>query len=751
VIKQLFAALPLLVLFAGSPVFSQSTVYVKDAKDNSPIEGVLISMANKSVVTDRNGKAVIDAILTQEALVSHVSYLTIRAEVGKDGQVVYLQSLDRLLQEVQVTGFDFERELVEQPAPIAFLQPEDLNKFNETSLVPAMNTLPGVRMEERAPASYRISIRGSSIRSPFGVRNVKVYWNDLPFTEANGTTPLNILDLNNTERVEVLKGPSGSIYGAGTGGAILLSSSEPRDVDGSGVSFQTMTGSYGLWKHQLSGSVRKEKAVIEASGTFLRSDGYREQSFTDRKVAQLSAHFFPKNNHTVSVHSFYSDLNYGIPGGLTLEQLSENRQQARPGSVDRNSSIDQQSTYLGVVNDISFTENFENKTGLLYSYVEFENPFNLDYKREFNSGLAGRTKFVWHKQMGEALAHLTFGGEWQRGWSNAYNFGNVMGQADTLRFHDDLQISQYFGFVQADIDLPGDWIVTAGLSRNYQVFDINRLESAVGPEFVYYREFEPVWVPRLAILKKLNDFQSVYASFSNGFSPPTIDEVRTNEGSMNLTLEAEKGTNYELGYRIAIADASWFFDLTTFYFKLNETIVTRTDANGVVLFDNAGATDQKGAELKINGALLENGTSILTDTKIQLSYTGYRFRFVDYQKGDNDFSGNKLTGVAPNTLAGVVDLGFRKGVYTNVTWLWSDEIPLTDDNLVNANAFHNFGLRTGWKQELSMGKLNIELFAGVDNLLDQQFSLGNDLNAFGGRLYQPAPGRNYYGGLKIRL
>ncbi len=106
--------MPLLVLFAGSPVFSQSTVYVKDAKDNSPIEGVVISLAGNSAITDSNGKAVIDTNATHEALVSHVSYLTTRADVGKDGQVVYLQSLDRLLQEVQVTGFDFERELEEQ-------------------------------------------------------------------------------------------------------------------------------------------------------------------------------------------------------------------------------------------------------------------------------------------------------------------------------------------------------------------------------------------------------------------------------------------------------------------------------------------------------------------------------------------------------------------------------------------------------------------------------------------------------------
>jgi iron complex outermembrane recepter protein len=754
-VKHLYLAF---LLLSGATLVAQpaqqaveQSVFAIDAETNRPIEGAVVSFQSGQAIADENGVVILSAELPVEVLLSHVSYISTKVIIRKSGQTVYLQPLEKMLQAVEVTGFDFERELIDQAAPIAYLQPADLAKFNETSLVPSLNTLPGVRMEERAPSSYRVSIRGSSIRSPFGVRNVKVYWNDLPFTEANGTTPLNILDLSNTERIEVLKGPSGSVYGAGTGGTLLLSSANPRDIKGNGLTWQSMAGSYGLWKHQFSGTARRDKSLIEVKGVSLKSDGYREQSFTDRKVAQVSAHLFPSANHTVSVHSFFSDLNYGIPGGLTLDQLNEDRRQARPGSVDRNASIDQKSVYVGVVNDIVISDNFENKTSLLYSYVDFQNPFNLDYKREFNSGLGGRTKFVWHKSAGEAQAHLSFGGEWQQGWSNAYNFGNVMGKADTLRFHDDLLIKQYFAFAQLDVDLPGEWVVTGGLSRNYQVFDIDRDQSKVGPAFTYSNSFDPIWVPRLAVLKKLSDRQSIYASLSNGFSPPTIDEVRTNEGSINKNLTAEKGTNYELGYRASIIADRWFVDATAFYFKLKGTIVTRTNQDGVVLFDNAGNTNQKGIELKVNGVLSENPTAFIASSKLQVAYTGYHFRFEDYQKGDDDFSGNKLTGVAPNTIATVLDIAFKGNFYSNLSWFWSDKIPLRDDNTVYADAYSNVTCRLGWKNQLASGKWGLELFAGVDNLLDQKFSWGNDLNAFGGRNYQPAPARNYYGGLKIRL
>ncbi|MEQ8811838.1 MAG: TonB-dependent receptor, partial [Imperialibacter sp.] len=118
---------------------------------------------------------------------------------------------------------------------------------------------------------------------------------------------------------------------------------------------------------------------------------------------------------------------------------------------------------------------------------------------------------------------------------------------------------------------------------------------------------------------------------------------------------------------------------------------------------------------------------------------------------EDDFSGNKLTGVAPNTMATVLDIAFKGNFYSNISWFWSDKIPLRDDNTVYADAYSNVTCRVGWKKQLASGKWSLEVFTGVDNLLDQEFSWGNDLNAFGGRNYQPAPVRNYYGGLKIHL
>jgi iron complex outermembrane receptor protein len=73
-------------------------------------------------------------------------------------------------------------------------------------------------------------------------------------------------------------------------------------------------------------------------------------------------------------------------------------------------------------------------------------------------------------------------------------------------------------------------------------------------------------------------------------------------------------------------------------------------------------------------------------------------------------------------------------------------LPLNDANSVYASDYLIAGLRSGCR----LGK-KLEFFAGVDNLFDKTYSLGHDINAFGGRYYNAAAGRNLYAGIKANL
>src|SRR5215831_5116576 len=157
------------------------------------------------------------------------------------------QDSAKVLNEVIVNAYSSNRSLKETPVAIGLVKEKELNRFNNTSLLSAVNTIPGVRMEERSPGSYRFSIRGSTIRSPFGVRDVKFYWNGLPLTDGGGNTYLNLLDFDAFGRAEVIKGPGASLYGSGTGGVVLLNSPLTNQKVSS---YTVMGGAFGLQRLQ---------------------------------------------------------------------------------------------------------------------------------------------------------------------------------------------------------------------------------------------------------------------------------------------------------------------------------------------------------------------------------------------------------------------------------------------------------------------------------------------------------------------
>jgi iron complex outermembrane receptor protein len=56
---------------------------------------------------------------------------------------------------------------------------------------------------------------------------------------------------------------------------------------------------------------------------------------------------------------------------------------------------------------------------------------------------------------------------------------------------------------------------------------------------------------------------------------------------------------------------------------------------------------------------------------------------------------------------------------------------LNDANSVAADAYHVLGCRLGWKPVLK-GNVVLNFYTGVDNLLSETYSLGNDINASAG-------------------
>lgn len=655
----------------------------------------------------------------------------------------------RLLQEVVIEAYGADRKLNEVPAAVGYIHAEDLQRFSNTSILPAVNTIPGVRMEERSPGSYRFSIRGSSLRSPFGVRNVKAYWNGLPLTDGGGNTYLNLLDFNAIGSLEVIKGPGGSLYGAGTGGVILLKSPE---INSNQLQATAIAGSYGLQRYLVGGQIRSENISANVRFAQHKSDGYREQTSLKRNAFNADIKMEAGQKGTLSSTIFYTNLFYETPGGLNKVQFDENPQQARPpsafpGAVEAQAAVTNKTIYGGLIYDYEWSDRWLTTAGIYGAFSAFENPTirNYELRDETNLGVRSHTEYKFNQS--QIPGKITFGGEFQHFKSPIAVYDNNQGSPAGLQLRDEVTSKLGLFFAQADFRLPSDFFITTGASINFLQYQFNRIEPT--PALTQQRNFGTVFSPRVAVLKKFSETISLYGSYSDGFSPPSLAEVRPSTNTFSNSLKPESGNNLEFGARGNLLKSKLTYDVILYDFRLRNTIVVQRNAEGADYFVNAGKTSQRGIEALVAFDLAKE-QELLSRFKIWGSYAYQHFRFKEYVVFDKDFSGNKLTGVTPMTFSSGIDVVFRKKLSANFTLNYVDPIPLDDANSVFAEAYLLLGLRAGWKTSLAQHHA-LEIFAGIDNALDETYSLGNDLNAFGGRFYNAAMPRNFYGGINIIL
>ena len=650
----------------------------------------------------------------------------------------------KLLDQVIIKAFAYEKPLQQVPASVAVIESKDLNRFSNTSFLPVLNTIPGVRMEERSPGSFRLAIRGSSLRSPFGIRNVKFYWNGLPMTDGGGNTYLNLLDFDAVQQIEVIKGPSGSLYGAGMGGVLLLTS--PK-LSANEVQLTASVGSYGLQRYQVNATGTAGNTRANINYAHQQSDGYRQQAAMRRDALNLDFQFQLNKKSILRWTNFYTDLYYQTPGGLTKAQYDQDPTQARPAAGSFLSAVQQQASvfnktfYSGLMLDQQWNALWSTRIGFFGATSDFKNLAINNYEKRTENNWGGRMENQVHFN-GLIEGTLTFGGEFQFFNSPIENYQNLQGNAGDLVFGDALKSMFALLFAQAEIELPKSFLLTLGASGNFLTYQFKR--NSVTPAIEQTRNFDPVLVPRIALLKKINEQISVYGSISKGFSPPTLAEVRPSTNTYNDSLKAETGINYEIGARGKLLK-NFSFEVALYSLQLNETIVVQRQISNADFFENSGGTSQLGAEI-----MLSYVKQIpLALIKVWSSYTRNAFMFNRYIKNQQDFSYKNLPGVAPHVLAFGIDLKTKIGLYLNTTVNYVDSIPLNDANTDFASGYLIAGSRLGYAAQLK--NIPFDFWIGIDNATDQRYSLGNDLNAAGGRFYNAAPERNFFTGLRINL
>ena len=123
--------------------------------------------------------------------------------------------------------------------------------------------------------------------------------------------------------------------------------------------------------------------------------------------------------------------------------------------------------------------------------------------------------------------------------------------------------------------------------------------------------------------------------------------------------------------------------------------------------------------------------------------------FDNYKPSGKNYSGNKLTGVPRNINVSGLEVTSNKGMYLNIMLNNTSSIPLTDANDAFSKAYSLMQCKLGYQQKTKNFIYHISV--GVDNLLNETYSLGNDINAFGKRFFNPAPKRNFFAGLAVEF
>ena len=627
-------------------------------------------------------------------------------------------------------------------------------KGNKSSFVAAVNTMPGVRMEERSPGSYRLNIRGSSLRSPFGVRNIKIYYQDIPLTDPGGNTYFNQLAFNNFSSLTAYKGPAGSLFGAGTGGAVLIN----RFGDWkAGFSAEYITGSFNTHNILVRADIGSTENQQIITGAHTTSDGWRDHTVMRRDNISWSTRMQLNKHHQLTALLLFTDMQYQTPGGLTFAEFSANPKAARPAggglpsAEQARATIYQKNILAGFTSHFKIDSFLNNTTTVYGSFAQIKNPAVRNYEQRSEPAAGGRTVFSWEKKRqvtnnGQDIYKINIGGEYQAGWFSTQVSLNKNGNRDTLQTNDEIQLNTGFVFAQFEANWHDSWLLSTGASLNYNSVAVTR--QNLYPIRTQYRRYKNEFVPRINLTKKIGQDHAVTLTVSKGFSPPTIAEVLPSTSVINTALNAETGINYEIYGTLNFFRNKLRISPNMYHFRLRNALVQRRDVSGADYYINAGATRQTGAELNVVYTAYF-GQAFFNLLELHGAYTYANFKYQNLFKDTANFNGKYLPGIPKHTGSVFIDLQTRPGIYIRSSLYTNALIWLNDANTARATPFHLLGGRMGFSKNI-LKKMNMDIYLGGENLLDETYSMGHDINDPRGRYYNAAAGRSWYAGIAVR-
>jgi iron complex outermembrane receptor protein len=161
---------------------------------------------------------------------------------------------------------------------------------------------------------------------------------------------------------------------------------------------------------------------------------------------------------------------------------------------------------------------------------------------------------------------------------------------------------------------------------------------------------------------------------------------------------------------------------------------------GRTFFRNVGKSSHRGIEVAVRGEM-EGGLSL----RSALTHVVAEF---DSGLGE-EVDGNRIPGRATTRFETRASLN-RSGYTASLDLTWAKAMPVDDENTAEAPSWFRIDLRVGL-DALLIGKASILPWLEVGNVTDADYVGSVTVNAFGGRYFEPAPGRTFSMGLRVGL
>ncbi len=635
----------------------------------------------------------------------------------------------------------------------------------QINLSEGLGRVPGlvIRNRENYAQDLQVSIRGYGARSTFGIRGIRLFVDGIPASAPDGSGQAANFPLGSAERIEVVRGPFAALYGASSGGAILLyteDGGQPGEVR-TGLAL----GANGLWR--FSTQMQGQTGTPEAPGWSysldagkFATDGARPQSSTDRST--LNAKLSKAHEGGRSTLVFNRQIAFALdPQGLNRAQFDAGTPLTAPQAIQFNTRKSVSQTQAGLAWDQTLGNGHKVE---LMGYagqrrvIQFQsipaanqNPATfrgnsggvIDLDRDY-WGFNARWRLQREWQGGQLDLSAGLAGDRQTDLRRGYqNFiGTTVGVLGALRRDETNRATTLDPYVRASWQKEA-LTLEGGLRRvnaRYVSSDdfLSNGDQSGGNQYSAY-------LPVVGVRWQLSPQTQAFASVGRGLETPTLNEAAYSLGGsagFNTNLNAARSTSAEVGLRGRNGSGLW--NATLFDIRTSDEIVSAGTVDGRASFTNGGSTKRQGLELSA-----EYG---MGDVTLSSAYTFLRAR---YGSGTASIpAGNRMPGLPEHQL--FAQVAWAPSFAATVGGVFTLEARHTGSVFANdtntaatalAEGYTLFGI--GARFEQTTGAWTWRQFVRIDNLADRKYVGSVIVNDGNNRFFEPGLGRAVSVGVEV--